>query len=254
MELLPSNQRTALLEYMPLLRYRAAEWLIVEIKLLNHPRQDKTGIEIGDLLKDMFPDHEGRIFVCNEHEVLMFIEWGQKNNPSSLAKRVRSHLPEDSCEVTINPPTKEGLVKMVMRLAPGVDEDDNPLHQARLIRQENVILVADDDMYMRLLAKKGLEDVGSIAEVASGDEVIEAYKQHNPDMVLLDIHMPGRSGHDLLADIRAVDKKAYIIMLSADSSLDNVQATLNHGAKGFLTKPFAKPKLLDYVEKCPTIY
>lgn len=254
MEILPADKRSTLLEYLTLLRYSLRDWLIVEIKILDHVQQKTTGDEIAQLLNGLFKQHEGRVLVCNAHEALMLIEWGHQNNPTTLAKQIRSHVPEDDCEITVNPPTKEGLVKIQMSLAPGIAENDNPLHQARLTRQGNVIMVADDDMYMRLLAKKGLEDRATIVEVSGGNEIAAAYRQHNPDMVLLDIHMPERDGHEILAELKAIDKKAYVIMVSADSSVENVQSTLNHGAKGFVAKPFVKQKLVDYADKCPTIY
>jgi two-component system, chemotaxis family, chemotaxis protein CheY len=80
-----------------------------------------------------------------------------------------------------------------------------------------------------------------------------AYKQYAPDILLLDIHMPGKDGLEVLHDIQDIDPQAYIIMLSADSSAENVGYTLQEGAKGFMTKPFTREKLLELTHKCPTI-
>ena len=49
-------------------------------------------------------------------------------------------------------------------------------------------------MYMRQLTKTSLQKLGSVVEVSDSRQVILAYKQHNPDIVLLDIHMPGLGG------------------------------------------------------------
>jgi DNA-binding NarL/FixJ family response regulator len=62
--------------------------------------------------------------------------------------------------------------------------------------------------------------------------------------------MPGAG---ILTDILAVDPDAYVIMFSADSSRHNVERTALQGAKGIMAKPFSKDKLMEYIERCPTL-
>jgi two-component system chemotaxis response regulator CheY len=134
----------------------------------------------------------------------------------------------------LNPPYKKIVT-------PGAAE-----HSAENI----IVLVADDDMYMRLLVKKGV-GVGTVVhEVADGSEVLSAYKTHVPNILFLDIHMPNLEGPIVLRSILEFDPNAYIVMLSADSTPENVKMTSQYGAKGFLGKPFTKEKLQDYVKKC----
>ncbi|OFW87090.1 MAG: hypothetical protein A3J37_05440 [Alphaproteobacteria bacterium RIFCSPHIGHO2_12_FULL_45_9] len=123
----------------------------------------------------------------------------------------------------------------------------------RKARVEKIILIADDDMYMRMLIKKGIGSHYTVQEVIHGSEIVAAYKKYLPDILFLDIHMPGKDGLENLEAILTYDPQAYIIMLSSDSSPENVIWTTKHGAKGFIAKPFAKDKLVEYVKKCPTI-
>jgi two-component system chemotaxis response regulator CheY len=123
----------------------------------------------------------------------------------------------------------------------------------RAMRRENVILVADDDMYMRILVKNGIASLATVREVEDGNEIIGAYKRYMPDILFLDIHMPNREGTDVINDILTIDPKAYVIMLSADSSQENIELSTRRGAKDFLAKPFTKDKLMGYIKKCPTI-
>lgn len=119
--------------------------------------------------------------------------------------------------------------------------------------QPTRILIADDDLYVRTLLKKAIGTTAAVAEVTHGDEVVETYMRLRPDILFLDIHLPGRMGTDILSEIIALDASAYIVMLSADSSEENVLNATRLGAKFFLTKPFTKDKVLAVIERCPTI-
>ncbi len=113
--------------------------------------------------------------------------------------------------------------------------------------KKNIILIADDDFFMRSLVKTALEDIVKVVQIESGEQVLESYKQHNPAVLLLDIHMPDKSGKQILLDILEYDPNAYVIMLSADSQIQNVRETHIKGAKGFIAKPFNKDVLMKYI-------
>ncbi len=120
-------------------------------------------------------------------------------------------------------------------------------------REQNVVLVADDNTFIRFLVKKWLGAEAEIIEVGNGQEVVEAYRRGKPDLVFLDIHLPGRNGKDVLAELVRMDPDAYVIMLSADSNKENVVQAVRNGAKAFVTKPFTRDTLIKYFQMCPTI-
>ncbi|MDE1900563.1 MAG: response regulator [Alphaproteobacteria bacterium] len=252
MDVIASSERLKFLEYTTRLKYQLAEWLIVEVKIKDASPQDMSNIDVAELMHTLFKDHDGVVMPCKSTEILMLISWGKDNNPQKLVHEMKAHLPAKACDVTVVPPTKEGMKKLVLMIAPP-DPKDGPLYAARLARDGNLFLIADDDMYIRTLAKAGLKPFGDVIEVSDGSGVVESYKQNNPDMVLLDIHLPGLGGQEILNQLRAIDPKAYVIMLSADSSLENVKLTHQHGAKGFLAKPIHKAKLQEYIDACPTL-
>ncbi len=127
------------------------------------------------------------------------------------------------------------------------------MDQIRRSRHQNVVLIADDDLYIRSLVRKALVGMADLFEVDDGQQILNIYKQTAPNMLLLDIHMPGVHGPDLIKPIIAMDPNAYIIMLSADAVRDNILQCLNCGAKGFIGKPFSKNTLLRDFNRCPTI-
>ncbi len=117
--------------------------------------------------------------------------------------------------------------------------------------KRKTIIIADDDFFMRTQAKIALESLADIIEVESGAMVLELYKQHKPELLLLDIHMPDQGGKDVLREILKHDPNAYVIMFSSDAQTQNVQQAKFAGAKGFVAKPFTKNNLLKYVKICP---
>lgn len=251
MDIISGKSHRELLEFLPQIKLSADEWQLVEIRLTKQAKE--LAIEnIGSQIHAMFHSKEGKIYLCNDHEAIMIIRSGLNTDPGLLARQIISTLPKDSCEVRIHEPSPDKLAKLEIFI--NID-NPNPLvfTEERSIYKKNIILVADDDMYMRMLVKKGLGPDFEVIESVDGTDVVSNYKKHAPDMVFLDIHMPGKDGLENLRNILAIDPDAYIIMLSADSSTENVMEARKLGVKGFLTKPFTKERLMEHVSKCPAI-
>ena len=117
------------------------------------------------------------------------------------------------------------------------------------------ILVVDDAKVMRLTIKKHLENLGYkvVGEAENGFEAIEKYKLLEPDIVTMDITMPGlndiRNGIDALVEIIKIDKKAKIIMLTSHGEQKLVIDAISKGSKGYILKPITSEKLSNVLEK-----
>ncbi|MDR3449070.1 MAG: response regulator [Alphaproteobacteria bacterium] len=118
----------------------------------------------------------------------------------------------------------------------------------------NVILVADDDLYIRSIFEVALGELGQLIEAPSGDNVLALYKKHNPDVTFMDLHLPGKNGQKAMQEILDYDESAFVVMMSADAVSMVVQKATNAGAKGFIIKPFVKETLLKYLRLCPTFH
>ena len=117
----------------------------------------------------------------------------------------------------------------------------------------NKVMIADDNTFIRFLVKKLLGPYAEVIEVARGDDVMAAYMEARPDILFLDIHLPGKSGLAVINEIAIKDPESYVVMMSADSMRDNVITAAKAGAKAFITKPFKRATLLKYFRLCPTI-
>ena len=119
--------------------------------------------------------------------------------------------------------------------------------------KSNVVMIADDDLFIRKVISSSVKDFADIVEVVDGAEVLEAYKKCQPDMLFLDIHLPNISGLELIRPLQKADAGAFIVMCSADASTDNAFKIKQRGARAFLTKPFDKARVVHLFNKCPTI-
>jgi CheY-like chemotaxis protein len=127
------------------------------------------------------------------------------------------------------------------------------VQKKRHMRASGCILIIEDDVMIRGLLATMLQGTHPIIQAKNAEKGIIAYIDQAPNIVFLDIHMPGMDGHDTLKHLMRIDPHAYVVMLSGDSSAENVIATQTQGAAGFVRKPFTKEKLLEYVKKCPSL-
>lgn len=115
--------------------------------------------------------------------------------------------------------------------------------------QINVMLV-DDHAVVRMGFKMLLEsdaDIKVIAEAESGEQSIQRYVEHKPDIVVMDITMPGIGGLEAIERILAKDSTARILVLSAHEDSVHPKRVLNAGAMGYLTKRSAAEELIKAI-------
>ena len=100
------------------------------------------------------------------------------------------------------------------------------------------ILVVDDEPDFCEALGDFLEAKGySVAEAYSGDEALAAYRQESPDVVLLDIRMPGKDGTETLHELKALDPEASVIMVTAIHEEEIAKQAMAEGAFDYITKP-----------------
>jgi two-component system chemotaxis response regulator CheY len=112
-------------------------------------------------------------------------------------------------------------------------------------------LIIDDENHIRtylkvLLRKLGVATTYDASNIAQAREQLAAFK---PEMVTLDLNMPGGNGLDFLKEIRAHDADIYVIVMSADALTSTVRAVVEAGADGFIRKDLPPPEMLEELKK-----
>lgn len=106
------------------------------------------------------------------------------------------------------------------------------------------ILIIDDEPQIRKLLEINLESNGyKVLQAENGKEGVILSANHPPDLILLDLGLPDKSGHEILKELRTWYTKA-IIILSVLSSEEDIVKALDNGATDYLTKPFRTGELL----------
>jgi len=114
------------------------------------------------------------------------------------------------------------------------------------------VLITDDHPVVRRGIRQILEDeerIGLIHEAGNGKELFDKLKEQEYDVILLDISLPGRSGLDLISQIKKMRPSAAILMLSIHSEEMYAINALKCGASGYLTKSSAPEELVSAIFK-----
>jgi two-component system, chemotaxis family, chemotaxis protein CheY len=120
-------------------------------------------------------------------------------------------------------------------------------------RDAPLVMVVEDDRFTAHYASTIISKEFNLVMCRNAEEAIEAYIENAPDIVFMDIHLPGLSGHDALEAIYAVDPEAFVVMLSVDTVKDNVVKASQNGARKFLKKPFTRDRILETVKNSPYV-
>jgi len=114
------------------------------------------------------------------------------------------------------------------------------------------VMIVDDSMFMRQVLKDILPDTCNVVEADSAPTAVERFHAERPDLVLLDIIMPGeeQAGIGVLKTLMEIDPNVQVIVVSALGQDAIVEQCKKLGARDYITKPFEDKKVRETVERC----
>ena len=113
------------------------------------------------------------------------------------------------------------------------------------------VLIVDDEAHIRLLIERLLEDLEDdgvqILVAANGDDGLEKIRAYRPDLVFLDVMMPGINGFEVCRTVKKelAMEDVFIVLLTAKGQKQDAQLGAEAGADTYMTKPFNPDALLD---------
>ena len=112
------------------------------------------------------------------------------------------------------------------------------------------ILIIDDSALSRRMLRKILESESyNVIEAADGFSALEVFSLENPDLVMLDLTMPGINGFDVLKQLKGMKQSIKVLIASADIQSITREMVMNLGADGFVNKPFNPEQILESIQK-----
>jgi two-component system chemotaxis response regulator CheY len=113
------------------------------------------------------------------------------------------------------------------------------------------VLIVDDLAFIKIVLRDIIEKAGFrvVGEASNGEQAISMYQDTRPDVVLMDITMPGMDGLTALKKIREVDEAARVIICSALGQQQLIVQAIQLGAKDFIVKPFQPQRVVSALKK-----
>ncbi len=149
-------------------------------------------------------------------------------------------------------PTLQRFSLLEQRVSNSLEQQGYTYEETPKQNREKVILVTDDEATGRFTLREILESEGyKVIEASGGDECIKQLHEKKPDLILLDIMMPGKSGFETIVEIRNDKQYSFlpIFAVSARAMLEEADIIFRSGFNGFLPKPINAHELLSTIEK-----
>ncbi|WP_077529885.1 response regulator [Vreelandella utahensis] len=118
------------------------------------------------------------------------------------------------------------------------------------------VLVVEDEPTMRQMLTEMLYAVGVGRVVEAGDAAsgLEAFNADSFQIVMLDLGLPDRDGHEVMKEIKAANRQQHVVLVTADDSIDSIQRAITAGANGYVVKPYSREKIQDVVDNYMMIH
>lgn len=110
-------------------------------------------------------------------------------------------------------------------------------------RKRPLALIVEDQLFSRKILDEMLRQDFDVDQAPSARDGLHLYLENAPNLVFLDIELMDESGHSLARVIRAIDPTAFIVMVTANNSSEDVALAKSNRVNGFIVKPYSKQKI-----------
>ena len=113
------------------------------------------------------------------------------------------------------------------------------------------VMIVDDELFFREMLRDVLVNAGFniVAEALDGDEAVDKYRMHRPDITVMDIFMPEKNGIDAIKEIIAFDADARILIYTGLGFDDDAEVALRAGARDVVLKTFSPEEVTEVIKR-----
>ena len=212
--------------------------------------------ELAQAISFQFPSQDTITLQLPETRELYLVTKNDTNQSlSAIDRSVYENFTREEVRATTNVFKESSIHEFERFMSASIAEEDrvSKISLRRLTRMTNTLLVLDDDSLVLKKAEEMLQVFGAVIAINDPDLLLERYEQYAPNVLFLDIHLPGSRGPELMEKIKTeVDPHAYVVMISSDSQLGTVQECLKKGAASYVVKPLHADLMYKSLLKAPT--
>jgi len=234
------------------------------------PKED----DIINMFKSMLGDRQAKVYFFRDGDILIAWHGAQKALIEEVRKKLYEQYPVENLDSYYDLHAQGEELRMLIKkkieaIPPSPKATNQPLlsntgkqsttlkidsdqiaffkakAKERKGRMKTEVLVVEDQNFSKQLLVGMLDKNYKTYGTASAEQGMELYLAHAPDIVFLDIELPGMNGHQFAEQINKLDPDSYIVMVTANSYTDDVMRAKNNNAKGYVVKPYSKQKILD---------
>ena len=246
-----------LMEYIKDIKSGESRWDLVEIGVLGPPRKEASR-DVAQALQSIFESKDGKIFVCNDKEILMVIDHGKNKDLTFVCSCVQNNMEDYICFMDVAEfaevknkagETTKKIEKLQIHMAK--DGYDETIPQRRAKRQEGIIMIATKDDSLRRALSPKLLKYGKFPSVQEMEELLLGYHENAPNVLIWDmstVRMVERAPVDM---VFSADQDAYIISLTDVVDVQQMMQMKQKGIVEMLPKPVNEDKLDKLIMDSP---
>ena len=272
MKFVSENAEYEIMSVISAIRKDSGSWedwraLRVEMPLkASLPQHAATHANVRRLLESHLREKEGGVFLSGLDEIAVFCKEVSEETLKSIGHQILDIVVQEA-GVAANfslfdvARDAEHLVSIYSYGAHAkkrdlgnvvyfeLQEGQPPRYGKSAMPCSSKVLLVEDDPVTRWMVRKALKDDFALATAQDVTGAVSAYQNYRPDVVLLDLNLPGGNGREVMSDIMRSDPGAHVVVFSSHNNMDNIVDMLEAGASGFISKPFRKEKLLQYIRE-----
>jgi CheY-like chemotaxis protein len=226
----------------------------------------ETEVKLHTYLKGI----EGSLFMGGFENIYVFYESTDLKELEQLGRNICELInPDCSEKIDINQSQVKEFENDVVRTSnlfsplnsafylydSAVESDQIPSNDLRSLSMgKTKVLIVEDDPTTRWKYRKILKNDCLLQTAGDANGAFSRYISHDPDIVFLDLNLPDGTGYAILDWILRNDPGANVVVCSGRDDDSSKERAFDSGAKGYITKPFKKQNLMNFIESCPSLH
>lgn len=226
-----------------------ADWRCLHLETLPFKKKYNKPLlhtEITEIIERYFGDKNGTAIFAPPYDIYLFCKNAMPQLLRDVGEQIARHILEKTgttCGVSMWELASDDQWPMNRSF------EGSPPSALGNLQQSTTVLLVEDDPVTRWIVRSTLKGKCTLLTAGTGGAGVDSYRKCQPDLVLLDINLPDKSGQEVMKEIFDGDPKANVVVFTGQGNLETMIEMLEAGAAGFIAKPFTRQRILNCIQK-----